>query len=1232
MSTLTNTEIRNTYDSLLKLADNGNLTTVLKEITDGLGNVTPLSISQIAIKSSVNVEASGFKTPTGLSSQFLKADGSLDSSDYALTSEIPTGNEIIDWTALSAGTIHITNLPATAITSVQIANSQVSMLALTAQEGDVVVRSDENQTYMHNGGTAGTIADFTLLATPTDAVSSVDGATGAVVLNHDTLAGFVDNEHIDWSLTNTSNIHPDNYTDTVYTHPANHSPSIITQDANNRFITDVQLSNIVANTNKLVPFTVTAGQVTIDRDLHVNGNITASADVIAYVSGAVSGSVLSLLTASAPLYKSSDTNVALRINATQFEVNVGNELQIKAGVLAPAAHTHLWADITDKPTTFAPAIHTHDYLPLAGGTLNGGGSNEVLKIEADANPYIRFVENGTNVGFLQFSSTGAYLSNQSNTALHIRTNNINRISITAGGSVSIGGTLGAANLSGTNTGDQDLSGYLLNTTDTFTGTHTGDTLYLGGSQITASAAVLQVNGFQRTGNVYIHEGGNSPTGTGIPLGNNSGNLQWNGYNVWTSANLTNNNQLSNGSSYLVDGSGGRTRIGQYALGSVSSGELEIRSDEATGWAPDDSLGRIRFYNVDTSGVGARDVAKIEVLCETGNDSSTTVVSGAMVFSTSPYNGNTIETLRLGSDQSATFASSVNATDGIFTGNVGIGTTSPDGAFQVKSSGLVIDQLNDFVVSSSVSRIFTTSGQVGGVRPSEGSHLVLQTRSTANRDIIFATGTTPKERVTIKGTGNVGIGTTSPQEPMHVYYADEANDFSGIRNTAYRPHLTLEDLSASALDWQIWADSNVLQFLTGDITTANKLTTERMRIDSSGNVGIGTTSPSQKLEVNDSSTPKIRFGRGTSYYWDIGHTSSDFQIQSQSGGTIMHLEFGGNVGIGTTSPNALLDVSSLEPRLRLTSTRTGVSSGQTAGAIDFYTSDGSSEGNAVNAKIEAYSTDIYGRLGLKFFTGGGGNPIESLIIDNSGNSTFASSVRATRLDLFGASGDVLKIKPSTDNTSASVFCVNAADTIVKWSIKNNGSANFSDAVFSGTVAATYYNVKSGDGNGVRFWSSESYKISMGNSSVYHYGTVPGYSIKTQMDTGSTDRGFTWGRLNTVPIASLNATSGNFQTAGYIVSGGEVTAYSDKRLKNVINTTSNVLDKLMKVNIVDYTRNDQDTEKIRTGVIAQELREVFPQYVKGDEDKEMLSVNYAEMVSVCIKAIQELKEEIKQLKNK
>ena len=117
-----------------------------------------------------------------------------------------------------------------ALTTVQTAASQSAHLALTTQEGDVVVRSDENKSYVRNSGTAGTMADFTLLATPTDAVLSVDGNTGAITLNHDTLTGFVANEHLDWTADQGStNIHAGNYTDTVYTHPTtagyNHIPA-----------------------------------------------------------------------------------------------------------------------------------------------------------------------------------------------------------------------------------------------------------------------------------------------------------------------------------------------------------------------------------------------------------------------------------------------------------------------------------------------------------------------------------------------------------------------------------------------------------------------------------------------------------------------------------------------------------------------------------------------------------------------------------------------------------------------------------------------------------------------------------------------------------------------------------------------------------------------------------------------------------------------------------------------
>lgn len=74
-------------------------------------------------------------------------------------------------------------LPALAITSTYVVNSEAAQLALDAQEGDVAVRTDQSRTYIQNGGSAGTMADWTLLQTPPDLVQSVNGQTGTVSLD-----------------------------------------------------------------------------------------------------------------------------------------------------------------------------------------------------------------------------------------------------------------------------------------------------------------------------------------------------------------------------------------------------------------------------------------------------------------------------------------------------------------------------------------------------------------------------------------------------------------------------------------------------------------------------------------------------------------------------------------------------------------------------------------------------------------------------------------------------------------------------------------------------------------------------------------------------------------------------------------------------------------------------------------------------------------------------------------
>lgn len=71
-------------------------------------------------------------------------------------------------------------LPLLAITDVFVVASQAAMLALTAQRGDVAVRSDQNKSYILSTNSPGTLADWKELLTPTDAVLSVAGLTGAI--------------------------------------------------------------------------------------------------------------------------------------------------------------------------------------------------------------------------------------------------------------------------------------------------------------------------------------------------------------------------------------------------------------------------------------------------------------------------------------------------------------------------------------------------------------------------------------------------------------------------------------------------------------------------------------------------------------------------------------------------------------------------------------------------------------------------------------------------------------------------------------------------------------------------------------------------------------------------------------------------------------------------------------------------------------------------------------------
>ena len=133
--------------------------------------------------------------------------------------------------------------------------------------------------------------------------------------------------------------------------------------------------------------------------------------------------------------------------------------------------------------------------------------------------------------------------------------------------------------------------------------------------------------------------------------------------------------------------------------------------------------------------------------------------------------------------------------------------------------------------------------------------------------------------------------------------------------------------------------------------------------------------------------------------------------------------------------------------------------------------------------------------------------------------------------------------SSKPTTISGYGITDAITTGNIGSQSVNYANSAGSAPNAGNANSFYNVSAGDGNGIKFWSSDSYKISMGVGSLYQYGPVTDYSIKMQMDVGSAGRGFTWGREGIAPIAGLNGTSGNMQIAGTFTTGGSILPLSN-----------------------------------------------------------------------------------------
>ena len=101
------------------------------------------------------------------------------------------------------------------------------------------------------------------------------------------------------------------------------------------------------------------------------------------------------------------------------------------------------------------------------------------------------------------------------------------------------------------------------------------------------------------------------------------------------------------------------------------------------------------------------------------------------------------------------------------------------------------------------------------------------------------------------------------------------------------------------------------------------------------------------------------------------------------------------------------------------------------------------------------------------------------------------------------------------------------------------------------------------------------------------------------------------------------------AGAATFNDNVTAYSDERLKDNIETLTDGLDKVKQLRGVTYTRDEKES----IGVIAQEVEKILPEIVlTADDEMGTKSVDYSRITAVLIEAVKELSARVKELENK